>query len=327
MKYCFILNPAAGKGRISEQLEQTIQATCEEKQLDFEIYKTTGIGDASEYVKRTVALNELEHYRFYACGGDGTLCEVVNGVMSLPHTDRVAVGVIPSGTGNDFARNFTHGENLKDISAQIGAQEQLIDLLDCGILYAINMVNIGFDCEVVCKTADLKKKVWIPSKFAYVAGLICTLIRKPGMKASVSKDGQAAVKKHCLLSTYANGAFCGGGFYSNPKGSLNDEKIDALFVKNISRFKFLKLVRHYKRGTHLTPKFEKIIQNEKLSSVDLTFERDTNVCIDGEIVSVRELHIKPSCQALRFLIPDGSKMMGDQKESETFDATVETANA
>lgn len=326
MKYCFILNPAAGKGRASEQFEQTIQAICEEKQLDFEIYKTTGIGDATEYIKRTVAINELEQYRFYACGGDGTLCEVVNGVMALTHTDRVAVGLIPSGTGNDFARNFTYGENMKDIVAQIGAQEQLIDLLDCGIMYAINMVNIGFDCEVVSKTSELKKKAWIPKKFAYIAGLICTLVRKPGMKASISKDGQPAVKKHYLLSTYANGAFCGGGFYSNPKGSLNDEMIDTLFVKNISRFKFIKLVKHYKRGTHLTPKFEKIIQNEKLSSVDLTFDRDTNVSIDGEIVSLRELHIKPCCQALRFLIPEGSKMMGDQKEADAFTpVTIESA--
>lgn len=323
MKYCFILNPAAGKGRVSEQLEQTIQAICEEKNLNFEIYKTSGIGDATEYVKRTVALNELEQYRFYACGGDGTLCEVVNGVMALTHTDRVAVGVIPSGTGNDFARNFTYKENLNDINAQIGAQEQRIDLLDCGIMYAINMVNIGFDCEVVSKTADLKKKPWIPSKFAYVAGLICTLIRKPGMKASISTNGQAAVKHHYLLSTYANGAFCGGGFYSNPKGSLNDEMIDTLFVKNISRLKFLQLVKHYKKGTHLTPKFEKIIHNEKLTSVDLTFDKDTNICIDGEVVSVRELHIKPLCQALRFLIPEGSKMMADQRETDISESTAQ----
>ena len=318
MKYCFILNPAAGKGRVVEELEQNIQSTFQEKDLHFEIYHTTGVGDASEYVKRTVALDPLEQYRFYACGGDGTLCEVVNGVMSLEHRERVAVGLIPSGTGNDFVRNFTYGENFHNIEAQIAATEKPIDLLRCGDMYAINMINIGFDCEVVCKTAQLKKKSWIPAKFAYIAGLLNTLIRKPCMKAWISENGQAPEQRHYLLSTYANGAFCGGGFYSNPKGSLNDRMIDTLFVKNISRTRFLAIVKHYKNGTHLTPKFEKIIRNEKLSRVDLTFDCDTSVSVDGEIISVRELHIETECQALSFLIPEGSKMIGDHNDSDNF---------
>ena len=316
MKYCFILNPAAGKGRAVSDLKQTIQSTCQEKGIQFEIYQTVGIGDASDYVKRTVALNPLETYHFFACGGDGTLCEVVNGVMALDSRDRVAVGLIPSGTGNDFVRNFTYGENFFDISAQIAAEEEPIDLLRCGDMYAINMINIGFDCEVVCKTAQLKKKKWIPSKFAYVAGLICTLVRKPCMKAAISKNGQAPEKKHYLLTTYANGSFCGGGFHSNPKGSLNDKMVDTLFVENMSRIRFLSIVKHYKNGTHLAPKFEKIIHNEKLSCLELSFDQDTNVSVDGEIITVRELRIETESQALRFLIPQGSKLIGDHYETD-----------
>ncbi len=326
MKYCFILNPAAGKGRAVEELEQNIQATCQDKQVNFEIYRTVGVGDASEYVKRTVALNPLEQYRFYACGGDGTLCEVVNGVMALEDHDRASVGLIPSGTGNDFARNFTYGENFFNIEAQISAQEEPIDLLHCGDMYAINMINIGFDCEVVCKTAELKRKRWIPSKFAYIAGLIRTLIRKPGMKASISKNGGDREDKRYLLATFANGSFCGGGFYSNPKGSLNDGTVDTLFVENITRARFISLVKHYKRGTHLTPQFEKIIHNEKLARVDLYFKHDTNISVDGEIVSAREFHITPAVQALRFLIPEGSKMIGDHKEQDDIQSvSVESA--
>ena len=317
MKYCFILNPAAGKGRNLEDLERQIQAACCEKSVDFEIYHTVGKGDAKEYVKRTVALQPLEQYRFYACGGDGTLCEVVNGAMETENSARVAVGVIPTGTGNDFVRNFTYSENFRNMDAQLAASDKPVDLLFCGDFYAVNMINIGFDCEVVCKTASLKKRSWIPSKFAYVAGLVITLIKKPGMKASISKDGQPFQHHHYLLSTFANGAFCGGGFHSNPKGSLNDKAVDSLFVNNISRIKFLSIVKHYKNGTHLAPKYESIIQNQKLSRVDLTFDHETNISVDGEIFSVRELHVEPRCQALRFLIPQGSRMIGDKSDNET----------
>lgn len=310
MKYCFILNPAAGKGRSIHELSNAIETACQERELDFEIYQTVGVGDASDYVKRTVALNENEAYRFYACGGDGTLCEVMNGIMSLDNPSRAALGVIPSGTGNDFVRNFTNNENFWDIPAQLSAREREIDLLCCNDMYAINMINIGFDCEVVCQTARLKRKAWIPSGCAYIAGLLVTLIKKPGLKASISVNGETAIDCRYLLSTYANGAFCGGGFHSNPKSSLNDGKIDTVFVHNISRTRFLTLVSAYKKGTHLAKKYEKILKNQKLDSIDLCFDELANVSVDGEIISVKELHITLARNALRILIPNGSKMIG-----------------
>lgn len=310
MKYCFILNPAAGKGTAIDELDAKIQRTCTEKELNFEIYRTVGVGDAREYVTRTVAQNENEAYHFYACGGDGTICEVMNGIMDLEHPERVALGVIPSGTGNDFVRNFTNNEYFLDIEAQLGAREREIDLLRANDLYCINMINIGFDCEVVCKTAEIKRKRFVPSKMAYIFSLVATLIKKPGMKAKISLEGSEPTDVHYLLSTYANGAFCGGGFHSNPKSSLNDGKIDTIFVNNLSRLRFISIVGAYKSGTHLAKKYEKLIKNGKYDSIDLFFDAPTNVSIDGEIVTVSELHISLVRNALRILIPEGSRMIG-----------------
>ena len=155
-----------------------------------------------------------------------------------------------------------------------------------------------------------QKKTWIPSKCAYLAGLLITLIKKPSLKASISVNGEPETTCRYLLTTYANGAFCGGGFHSNPKSSLNDGKIDTVFVHNISRTRFLTLVGAYKKGTHLAKKYEKIIKNQKLDSIDLWFDKPANVSVDGEIISVKELHITLARNALRILIPDGSKMIG-----------------
>lgn len=162
MKHCFILNPAAGKGATALTLRETIEECAKRRQCDAEIYLTAGIGDATEYIKRRVAAEPDETFRFYACGGDGTLGEAVCGVMSLENHERVSLGLIPSGTGNDFVRNFEGGAQFFDIDAQLSATEQPIDLIRCNDRYAINMVNIGFDCEVVVKTVSLKKKKWSP---------------------------------------------------------------------------------------------------------------------------------------------------------------------
>ncbi len=313
MKYCFILNPSAGKGEGIYEVRERIEACYKQSDTKVEIYETTGFGDASDYVIRTVAEQPHEDYRFYAAGGDGTLCEVVNGAMRSG-SDRVAVGVIPSGTGNDFARNFTFSDNFFDIEAQMQAEEILVDLIRCNEMYAVNMVNIGFDSQVVVKTAKLKKCALIPSRLAYVAGLVVTLIRKPTLRAKVSLDDGEAEDKHYLLNTYANGSFCGGGFYSNPLADMQDGRMDAMQVKAVGRMKFVSLVGDYKKGTHLQEKFKDIVDNPKAKTVDMIFDREIPVCVDGEIMFAKELHLSVCPKALRFLVPSGSRLSQIQKE-------------
>jgi YegS/Rv2252/BmrU family lipid kinase len=316
MKHCFIINPYAGKGTSVEGLKDSITRVCTEKNVEFEIYLTKAVGDATDYVGRRVAKEPDEEYRIYACGGDGTLGEVVNGVMALSDPSRVSVGLIPVGTGNDFVRNFTEGDRFFDIADQLCAQTMPIDLLRCNEMYAINMVNIGFDCEVVVKTAALKRKKWIPSKMAYIAGLVVTLLKKPGVRMKLSCDGGAEEEKHFLLTTYANGSFCGGGFHSNPRSILTDGQMDALFVNNISRTRFVMLVGDYKKGTHLTPRFEKVLAPKKAERIDMVFDKETNVSVDGEVIRFRELHLSVAREALRFLVPQGSAYAKSKEAAE-----------
>ncbi|MBO5939227.1 MAG: hypothetical protein J6Q82_07000 [Clostridia bacterium] len=302
MKYCFILNPAAGKGQMATKIEEKLGALGRE---DVELYFTKSIGDATDYIPRRVAEDPTESYRFYACGGDGTLGEAVCGMMALPKETDASLGLIPSGTGNDFVRNFLGGEHFFEVEDQLSADEVTIDLLRCNDRYAVNMVNIGFDCEVVCKTLDLKKNKLIPKKLTYIAGLVITLIRKPGVRAKA--EGAEEFRDY-LLNTYANGCFCGGGFHSNPRALLTDGKLDALRVFPIGRLKFVSIVGAYKKGTHLAPKYAKILESEKMDAVDLIFERTTNISVDGEIVRADELHLSVEKRALRFLVPSGASM-------------------
>ena len=307
MKHCFILNSFAGKGQTISEIKANIERVCTERGADFEIYMTEGVGAATEYVKRTLDGTEGE-YRFYACGGDGTLSEVVTGVMSSEGRDRAAVGLIPSGTGNDFARNFTEPSLFFDMTAQLDAEALTIDVMRCNDRFAINMVNTGFDCEVVVKTAELKKKSWVPLKMAYIAGLIATFFRKPGVSVkSIQRDGETVENQKYLLITCGKGCYYGGGFHSNPSAHLCDGKLDSLVANNMSRMKFLTLVGSYKKGTHLSdPRFEKVLTHKKSEGVDIVFDHPTNVSIDGEVIRYDELHVSLIKGGLRFLIPKGS---------------------
>lgn len=303
MKYYFVINPAAGKGKNTEELTKRITDACESTEVDFEIYYTVGKGDATEFVKRTAEISDGTERCFIACGGDGTLGEVANGIMGLSHKENAFLGVIPSGTGNDFVRNFTNKENFLDVEAQLNASDMLIDLIDCNGYYAVNMVNIGFDCEVVCKKEELQGHKFIPSKLAYVAGLVLTLIRKPGVKCSIAFDGEEPKPYDLLLTTYANGEFCGGGFHSNPNSRICDGQINALTVDMISRLKFLSIVGSYKAGTHLV--HTDIVREKMARTVNFIFDGETNVSIDGEVVKVKELTLSIAKSAVKFLVPRG----------------------
>src|SRR5665647_2515123 len=97
MKHVFIINPAAGKGRQACELKPKIEKYCDENSLDCIIHVTSAAYEAIGFVRELAKTGE--HMRFYACGGDGTLYEVVNGAFGYPNAE---VAVMPLGSGNDF---------------------------------------------------------------------------------------------------------------------------------------------------------------------------------------------------------------------------------
>lgn len=306
MKYCFIINGNAGKKDNIDLLKQRIVDACDKKKIEYDVYVSASIEDADKYIFDTVSLTRGK-LAFFAYGGDGTLCKTVWSVMKLSVEDRkrIFVGVIPAGTGNDFVSNFENNERFFDIEAQIDSTPLEIDLLKCNDVYSVNMINIGFDCHVVCKKEAIGRRKWLPRKFAYIFALIITLIKKPGVNVRVLSEGDGEEKK-LLLTTFANGCFCGGGFYSNPNAMLNDGLIDTIAVKNIGRLKFLSLVGDYKGGRHLSGKLDHIITHGKIDEIKMSFDKETPISVDGEIIRANELCISVEKGALNFLVPNGA---------------------
>ncbi|NLW74567.1 MAG: hypothetical protein GX057_06750 [Clostridiales bacterium] len=306
MKHCFLINPAAGKGKLFRSIDGDIRAYCDRQGVDYEIYYTKGIGDAEDYIRRTCgeASGEL---RFYACGGDGTLNEVANGAAGYPGA---SVGVIPTGTGNDFVRSFTCREHFLDIAAQVGGRIVGLDLIEYNRKLATTTLNSGFDAEVVKRVLRIKRNPMVPVKAAYLLGALIELINKPGVKMSVSVVGGETQKKDLLLVCIGNSAYCGGGFHSGPYASIRDGLLDVAFIRNVSRLTFLSLLSSYKDGTYLQKKgIDKIVEYKKCKSLEVDFCGVRSVSIDGELVECDKLSVSTRPGALRFCLPAGCEVI------------------
>ena len=303
MKNYFIINPAAGSGKKIKALTDRIEAACKSRGAEFEIYLTQKMGDATEFVK-SKCKSAGDSLRFFACGGDGTLNEVASGAAEC---ENAAVGVVPAGTGNDFLRCFNSPDAFSDITAQLDATEEKVDIVSCGDRYMVNMLNTGFDCEVAARAAELKRLPAVSSSMAYILGVVAKLIQKPGASFSVSLDGGEYEKKELLLATVSNGRYCGGGFKSSPRARLADGVLDVCFIKNITRRKFISIVSKYRSGEYLDmEKLQSIIEYRRAKRVDFRFDEPQNVCIDGEIVKTDRLSMSLIPQKLSILVPRGA---------------------
>ena len=147
MKHIFIVNPTAGKGKAAKRIIPEVEAYfAAHPQYEWEIYVTKERLDGMRYVESVASKGEP--VRFYACGGDGTLYEVVNGAYKYPN---VEVASIPLGSGNDFARILGDREKLINLDAQVNGKTRRFDLIQAGDRVAINQCSMGLDAEVCAK--------------------------------------------------------------------------------------------------------------------------------------------------------------------------------
>ena len=303
-----MVNPMAGQGKNIDELIANIKNTASALKVDAQVYITKAVGDAERFVK--AHCRKFGAARFIACGGDGTLGEVVNGAIDCSGSE---VGVIPMGTGNDFCRNFHGDESFFNIAAQIMGDTTKCDAIHYKTFvgdtlregYCVNMFNIGFDCNVADLTATMKKKPFISGSLAYVLSIFAMLIRKKGAKLRIELDGREEHSGPLLLTSIANGCFCGGGVKSNPLASVKDGLININIIYNISRLNFLTKLPFYMRGTHVKlPKIENVIFSTKCKKVVITpLDGYMRLCTDGEIDFAGKTEFEVVHNAFNFVVP------------------------
>lgn len=298
MKHIFIVNPAAGKGQAATRIIPQIEAYFQvHPEIPFEIYVTKAKGDGRAYAES--AAKTGEPIRFYACGGDGTLYEVVNGAYKYPN---VSVGILPLGSGNDFARIFGGSDKLLDIGAQVHAGTRKFDLIDAGGHVAINQCSMGLDAEVCAKQAYFKKLPGVGGEFAYTMSLFYCLFRRLNSEFKIIVDDEKVVEGKMLFALCANSRWYGGGYKGAPKAVPDDGKLDFILVrKTVGRLKLAGLVGKYKRGEHLSWDFTEFVRGKKLQILS---KNPAAVNVDGECEYVTESTFRILPAALDVIMPD-----------------------
>lgn len=303
MKYIFVVNPHAGPRSSADRIEALVKEYGDK--LEYYIYQTTGSGDATEFVKNWLTQHEGEEVRFIACGGDGTLNEVVSGVVG--HTN-ASVACYPCGSGNDYVKHYGGKDRFLDIPALIEAEDSLVDVMKVNDRYCINVLDIGFDTAAALTMSQVRRKKIIGGKNAYYTGIIKALITAMRTRCTVFIDGVEFDSNELLLCTVSNGSYVGSRFKCAPRSINNDGLMEICLVRPISRLRFFSLVLCYMKGKHLD-KERKIIVYRRAQKLELHDKGGVAVTIDGEIFESEHVTIENLKQAVRFAVPKGAKAL------------------
>ena len=332
MKHFFFINPVAGQGKMADVVKSKIRNAMKNCDCDdeFEIIMIEAQGFARKKARELAESLNGEEARFYCAGGDGTVNEVVNGVYGFHN---IAIGAIPIGTGNDIVRNFPEACDFLDINSQLKGKLMPMDLIEYrGVIngeeateYCVNMINIGFDCNVVELTGRLKEKPFIAGSFAYLLSVFVKFLKRDGTSLIVTEhlgktftSNEILKEGEMLLCAICNGSYCGGGIKSAPMAQVNDGVFEVNLINKISRSKFMRFFPSFKKGEHMNlPGIDEYIAVK--SCTDVAIEPydtyDFFICVDGEIKTTTGIRAKIKENAINFIVPE-EKSLSEMVDSD-----------
>ncbi|MBL4936671.1 diacylglycerol kinase family lipid kinase [Clostridium sp. YIM B02515] len=295
MNHLFIINPAAGKGK-TLKLIPVIEKIFEHRNEKYVIEVTKGVGHATELVRK---YSSTEDFRIYSVGGDGTLNEVLNGMVNT----NSSLAVIPSGSGNDFIKsiyNYSKKEKIEDIFLKmIDGKEKYIDLGIVNNRYFLNIASAGFDAEVAYNAIKLKKMPFIGGKLAYILGIIITVFKYKSPDLQIIIDNRKFNMK-ALLVAVANGRYYGGGINVTPEAKIDDGIFNVCNIEEVSKPRILVLFPKVIKGTHSKIK-EVHFQNGK--KIKLVSPKIISFNIDGEISRGKEVEFSMIENGIKIVCP------------------------
>lgn len=296
MRHLFIINPTAGKKKSTKLLEENI------RKLDVpcEIALTRQTGDARRIARE--AAESGEAVRIYACGGDGTLNEVVNGAAGY---DNAAVTNVPIGTGNDFLKIFGKEcrARFSDLDALSKGPQAAMDLIDCNGHLGIDIVCCGLDARIAVDKDRYKILPLISGIGAYILALLENVIFKSIAQPTAVDCGDLHFDGETTIICVCSGRYYGGGFMPVGDNMPDDGLLEALVVRKVSRLTFFRLVGKYGAGKYRD--YPDLIWYRQGHDVTVKSGQELVAVVDGEPVRGRELRIGLSDKKVNFFYPAG----------------------
>ncbi|MFN8471269.1 MAG: diacylglycerol kinase family protein [Anaerolineae bacterium] len=284
-KHMLILNPWAGRG-VGLRDKPRVEAAMAKYGLTYDLAMTAGPGDAIG-----LACEAADKYDVVvAIGGDGTVQEVVNGLMKASGGGHpTTLGVIPIGSGDDFtyALGFTRLAIEEAVARLAGNKRRDVDVGRVNGRYFVNEVAVGFAAQAAIEAQRVKLAV---RQFVYLVGLASAMVTYPSPHIHMRWEG-GEVSDRLLMASVANGRRTGGQFLIAPTSHIDDGVFDLVFAGALGRLHVVRLLPKVARGTHLS---DPSVMWKLTPWVTIDAPAGMPVHVDGEIfgTSVQRLEIE-----------------------------------
>ena len=285
----FIINPLAGgkQGKKVKRAVITVEETLKNANIPYALHYTEYPKHATELTQQLIKGGATD---IVVVGGDGSLHEVLNGFSDF---DKVALGLIPCGTGNDFANAVKIPEAPdKALAIILNNKPQFTDFMQMPTVRGLNIIGMGIDVDVLRRYEKSKKK----TKLTYTLCLIKSLFNFEYSDFNVETDGKCEHYRS-IIACIANGHRYGGGIEICPPANPFDNKLDFVAMKEMKRIKLIGAFMKLKKGKVLT-----LPQAVHFNATDITItpKGDYTVNVDGQLYENIPFSVK--------IVPDTLRM-------------------
>ena len=297
MTHLFIINPAAGSRDRTKEYSVAIHDICTTRNLDYRIEVSGAPGECCRIARE--AAQSGEEYRIYACGGDGTLNEVVSGAAGFGN---VSVSVFSGGSGNDFVKLFSDPKAFFDLERLLDAEETEFDLIQCNDDISLNICSVGLDARIGTDVANYKRIPLLSGFRAYAVSTLVNVCRGIAEHYVVEVNDEVIDGEQTLICA-CNGRYYGGGFNPVPEADPQDGLLDVLLIKKVSRLKVAQVIGKYKAGRYA--ELPNLVRHIKTDRVVIRCDGPTAINLDGELRISDTVDIRVADKKIRFFYPKG----------------------
>jgi len=297
-----IYNPIAGRGRVKKHWPEVQQGLIDAG-IEFDVVTTSAPLDAVKLAEKAAT----KYSTVVAVGGDGTVHEIVNGLLrASSEGETITLGVVPLGNGDDFAKMIppqtTIGEKVFDWHVAIEKiAKGHTKMFDIGRMsgdklhseqgnkphYFMNGMDIGFGAQAALNFT--KVPIFLTGMAAYLAAIMKTLVDYHIPKVTIQIDNQEAFEQSTTMTAITNGRCFGSGFWVCPEAQVDDGLLDVMVTQSVGRLKIMRLIPKIMKGTHVN---EPILKSYRARRVDIKAHQPFVVEADGEIPYPKTRHLE-----------------------------------
>jgi YegS/Rv2252/BmrU family lipid kinase len=295
MKFILTVNPHGGTKK-GPQILKKVKPIFEASRAELFIIETTFAGHAKELANQ---LDLTKYDGFIGIGGDGTLHEIINGMLSRPDGNKIPIGIIPGGSGNSYMHDLNLTDTLKAAKAIIQGNTKFLDTarveVNHVVKYANNMIGWGLVTDVGKKAEHYR---WMGTN-RYTILSVMEVFRHKSRSAALIMDNKKIEDEFTFIIA-CNSMHVGKGMKMAPKAQLDDGLIDLIVIRaNVSRTRLLQVLPKLFDGSHINEPEVEYYQTSKFSLIP---EMDEILNIDGEIMGSTPIKVEMIPKAFEMFV-------------------------